>query len=239
MVGCGIRFSFMKVSIIIPVFNEENTIIKILEEINNQVLEDFSLEIIVVDDCSQDSTVDLLKENSSLYTKLIILDTNLGKGGAVKQGVLKSTGEYILFQDADLEYSPRDYKKIFDVIKRFNAEVIIGSRFLSPEYTRVHYFYNRIGNRLITLLFNLLHNSTFTDIYSCYLCYKKNLFDPEDLKINGWGQQAEILSNAVKRSSIHFEVPISYNGRSYEEGKKIKARHFVSVIYTIIKKRIF
>ena len=239
MIGCSIRFNFMDVSIIIPVFNEENTIIKILEEVNNQVFEDFLLEIIVIDDCSQDSTVDLLKENSSLYTKLIILDTNLGKGGAVKKGILESTGEYILFQDADLEYSPQDYKKIFNVIKRFHAEVIIGSRFLSPEYTRVHYFYNKIGNRLITLLFNLLHNSTFTDIYSCYLCYKKNLFDPEDLKINGWGQHAEILSNAVKKSSIHFEVPISYNGRSYEEGKKIKARHFVEVIFTIIKKRIF
>ena len=144
-----------------------------------------------------------------------------------------------MFQDADLEYSPKDYGKIFRILHEFNADVVIGSRFLSPEYTRVHYFFHKVGNRSITLLFNLLYNTTFTDIYSCYLCFKRELIDPNKLKSNGWAQQAEILASAVKSSKGHYEVPISYAGRTFAEGKKIKARHTIGVVLMIIKKRLF
>lgn len=229
----------MVISIIIPAFNEEKTIIELLERVNRQANEDNELEIIVIDDSSTDSTKELLISNPDLYTKFIFIDKNLGKGGAVKEGLKIATGSYILFQDADLEYNPQEYSKIFKMIKDFNADVIIGSRFLSPEYTRVHYFFHKLGNRLITSLFNFIYNTTFTDIYSCYLCYKRELIDPLKLKSNGWSQHAEILATAVNKSKIFYEVPISYSGRTFEEGKKIKARHTFSVIYMIIKKRLF
>ncbi len=229
----------MIISIIIPAFNEEATIIELLNSVNEQNNKDYELEIIVIDDNSTDSTRQLLQENSVLYTKLICLEKNLGKGGAVREGLKNSTGSYVLFQDADLEYNPFEYKKIFKIIDEFSADVIIGSRFLSPEFTRVHYYFHKLGNKFITGLFNLFYNTTFTDIYSCYLCFKRELIDPIKLKSNSWSQHAEILATAVKSSKIFYEVPISYSGRTFEEGKKIKARHTLSVIYMIIKKRLF
>ena len=229
----------MEISVIIPTFNEENTIIELLKRVKKQSDKGTNLEIIVVDDCSTDNSKKLLTENPDLYNKLILLDKNLGKGGAVREGLLNATGEYILFQDADLEYNPKDYKQIFNIIHEYKADVIIGSRFLSPEYTRVHYFYHKVGNRVITFLFNILYNTTFTDIYSCYLSFKRELVQPNNLKSNSWSQQAEILATAVKSSSIYYEVPISYSGRTFEDGKKIKARHTLSVVWMIIKKRLF
>ena len=229
----------MVVSIIIPVFNEENTIIELLTRVNKQANNDYELEIIVIDDSSTDSTKQLLVSNPDLYTKFISLEKNLGKGGAVKEGLKIANGSYIMFQDADLEYNPKEYSKIFKMIEDFDADVIIGSRFLSPEFTRVHYFFHKLGNRLITGLFNLIYNTTFTDIYSCYLCFKRELIDPLKLKSNGWSQHAEILATAVNKSKIFYEVPISYSGRTFEEGKKIKARHTFSVVYMIIKKKLF
>ena len=228
----------MLITIIVPIFNEENTIIELLKKVNKQKNNRFKLEIIVVDDGSTDNSKTLLKENPDLFTKLVELKKNLGKGGAVREGLLQAKGDYILFQDGDLEYDPADYEKIFKAIEEKQAEVVIGSRFLSPEYTRVHYFFHKVGNKLITFLFNLLFNSTFTDIYSCYLCFKRELVDPNKLKNNGWSQQAEILATAVKESNIHYEVPISYSGRSFSEGKKIKARHTFGVIFMILKKRL-
>ena len=127
----------MKVTILIPVFNEENTIIEILNRVNSEKKDETEIEIIVVDDCSTDNSKNLLKENTELFDKLVELEKNLGKGGAVREGLKHSTGDYVLFQDADLEYSPKDYGKIFRILHEFNADVVIGSRFLSPEYTRV------------------------------------------------------------------------------------------------------
>ena len=229
----------MKISIIVPAYNEEKTIVEILSKVQEQNNIERELEVIVIDDKSEDNTKKILKENSHLYTTLIELENNLGKGGAVKEGLKVATGDYVLFQDADLEYNPKEYNKIFQMIENFSAEVIIGSRFLSPDYTRVHYFFHKIGNKFITNLFNLIYNTTFTDIYSCYLCYKRDLVNPLKLKSNGWSQHAEILATTVKSSNIFYEVPISYSGRTFEEGKKIKARHAFFVIIMIIKKRLF
>jgi glycosyltransferase involved in cell wall biosynthesis len=229
----------MKISVIIPLYNEESTIIRLLNKVNAQKKSKVELEIIVIDDCSTDNTNKLLKENGELFDIIIELKKNLGKGGAVRKGLEIATGDYILFQDGDLEYNPDDYKKIFKMLENHKAEIVIGSRFLAPEFTRVHYFFHKVGNRLITLLFNILYNTTFTDIYSCYVCFKAELIDPKKLKTNGWQQHAEILATAVKKSQVHYEVPISYAGRTFDEGKKIKARHTISVVYTIIKKRFF
>ena len=164
---------------------------------------------------------------------------DFGCGFGVIEGLKVARGDFILFQDADLEYNPEDYKKIFRVIDEFNAEVVIGSRNLSPEYTRVYNYFHKLGNKFITGLFNLLFNTTFTDIYSCYLCIKRDLVNPEKLKSKGWEQHAEILATAIKNSSVYYEVPISYSGRSFEEGKKIRGRHVFAVIYMIFKKKIF
>lgn len=227
------------ISIIIPVFNEEKTVIDLLKKVNEQKSRDYFLEIIVINDGSSDDSKKLLTNNKDLYSKFINLEKNLGKGGAVIEGLKVARGEFILFQDADLEYNPEDYKKIFRVIDEFNAEVVIGSRNLSPEYTRVYNYFHKLGNKFITGLFNLLFNTTFTDIYSCYLCIKRDLVNPEKLKSKGWEQHAEILATAIKKSSVYYEVPISYSGRSFEEGKKIKGRHVFAVIYMIFKKKIF
>ncbi len=229
----------MKISILIPLYNEEDTVIEILEKVNKQNNETISLEIIVIDDGSTDGSAELLSKNVQLYNHFIKLKKNSGKGAAIKEGLKIATGDYILFQDADLEYDPNDYSKIFYVIENFNAEVIIGSRNLSPDYIRVYNFFHKLGNKVITGIFNLLNNTTFTDIYSCYLCIKKESVDINKIKSKGWEQHAEILSLAIQNSTIHYEVPISYSGRTFAEGKKIKGRHVFKVIYMIFKKRIF
>ena len=228
----------MKISVIVPVFNEEKTIIELLTKVNKQNTENFSLEVIVVNDCSTDNSGELIQENEELYSQYIELSQNMGKGGAVREALISASGEYVLFQDADLEYNPEDYKNIFTAIKNYNPDVVIGSRFLSHQYTRVHYYFHKVGNKVITFLFNLLYNTTFTDIYSCYLCFRRTLIDPKKLKSNGWDQQAEILATVVKKSNVHYEVPISYSGRTFDEGKKIKGRHIFKVIMMIFKKRL-
>lgn len=226
-----------KISIIIPVYNEQDTIIPILTKIQKQKIDNVELEIIVIDDGSTDNSLKLLKNNSHLYSSLIQQKSNTGKGGAVREGLRIATGNYILFQDADLEYDPSEYEKLLMPIKKFNADLVIGSRLIAPPLTRVHYFWNKKGNEVITTIFNLLNNTTFTDIYSGYLIYRKNLIDPDKLKTAGWEQQAEILSQIVKASTICYEVPISYYGRTNEEGKKIRPKHGIGIILTMLKER--
>ena len=158
---------------------------------------------------------------------------------AVKKGLLNATGEYILFQDADLEYDPSDYEKLFKPVLNFNADIVFGSRLTASQLTRVYYFWHKLGNKFITFLFNILNNTTFTDIYSCYLLFKSDLLKPDELSCDGWDQQAEILSLLVSRGKSFYEVPVNYYGRTYEEGKKIRAHNAVAVLLTILKKRFF
>ena len=229
----------INVTILIPAYNEQSTIVPLLEEVSKQKIDGFDLEILVIDDGSTDGTVALVEARPELYTKLIKRPRNGGKGAAVVNGLADATGDYILFQDADLEYDPNEYAKIFAPVSRFNADVVIGSRFIAPEYTRVSYFWHKMGNRVLTFVFNILNNTTFTDIYSCYLLYRRELVDPNDLKAMGWDQHAEILSIAVANGKAFYEVPVSYHGRGYEEGKKIRAHHAIGVILTILRKRLF
>ena len=225
-----------KISIIIAAFNEEKTIEKILISINNNKNNNYTFEIIVVDDGSTDNTLNILYSIPQLYSKLIQQENNQGKGSAIKEGMLNSSGDYILFQDADLEYEPDDYPKLLSMIDKFDADLVIGSRFIAPEYTRVFYFWHKVGNKLISLIFNLFNNTTFTDIYSCYVLFRKSLLNIDEIKSSGWEQQAEILSLLVPLCKSMFEVPIKYNGRTYDEGKKIRAQHAIFVIWMIIKK---
>tara|TARA_B100001248_G_C27335086_1_gene433426 strand:- start:308 stop:1006 length:699 start_codon:yes stop_codon:yes gene_type:complete len=222
-------------SIIIPVFNEEKTIIKILNRIKETKSSNFNYEVIVVDDGSTDETNKLLKENNNLYDKLITSDSNFGKGNAVIKGIDSSTGKYIIMQDADLEYDPIEFENFMKIYKNYNADIIFGSRIRYKDYSRSHNFLNLVANKIITLYFNILYNCTFTDIYSCYLSFKKELIDIEKLKCYGFGQQAELLTQIVKKSKNNYEIPINYNGRSKEDGKKIRWYHFFSVLFELTK----
>ena len=186
---------------------------------------------------STDKTRSVLEENAKLYTKLVKCDKNGGKGAAVRDGLSLANGDYILFQDADLEYDPIEYPTLIRPIMEHAADAVIGSRHLAPTYVWVHYFWHLVGNRLITFIFNLLYNLTFTDIYSCYLLYRRELIDKEKLKSDGWAQHAEILCSIARRGSVFYEVPVNYAGRTYAEGKKIRSWHTIFVIWMILKKR--
>ena len=232
----------MQISIIIPVYNEDKTIKKILKKINTLKIwndSNFQKEIIVVDDKSTDETSKILKENSDLFSKLITNEKNYGKGFSVKKALEVSTGNYILIQDADEEYDPNDYEKFIECIQKFNADLVIGSRFIYDKYTRSHNFFNKVGNTLITFLFNLIYNTTFTDIYCCYIFFKRDLISSDNLKSKGFEQHAEILCKLVKKGNKFFEVPVNYNGRTISEGKKIRFYHIFSIIFQMIKNRVF
>lgn len=223
-----------KLSIIVPVYNEERTIGLVLEKLNKNKIENIDFEIIVINDGSYDNTQKILDEKKALYTKLITNPKNFGKGYSVKKGIEHSTGEFVIFQDADLEYDPIEFKKFIKIFNEFNADGIIGSRFIYSEYTRSHNYFHKIGNNIITFFFNILYNTTFTDIYSCYFAFKKELLNPKTLSTTGFEQHAEILCKVVKNGKKFYEVPISYRGRSINEGKKIKWYHFFSVLFQII-----
>tara|TARA_B100000787_G_C16175455_1_gene288736 strand:+ start:109 stop:810 length:702 start_codon:yes stop_codon:yes gene_type:complete len=225
------------ISILIPSFNEEKTILNVLNRISKTMDSSINYEVVIINDGSTDNTLKLLEQNKNLYNQLITYERNYGKGNAVKKGLEVSKGKYIFFQDADLEYDPIDINKFIKLIKRFEPDLIIGSRLNYSEYTRSHNILNKFGNKFITLLFNLFYNTTFTDIYSCYACFKKDLLNEKNLKTKGFEQHAEILCKVIKKGKKFYEVPISYNGRTHEEGKKIKFYHIFSVLFRIVIER--
>ena len=227
----------MILSIIIPAYNEERTVIEVLKKIKSNSSNLFKYEIIVIDDGSTDQSRKLLEDNKHLYDKLLVNESNKGKGFSVKKGISNASGTHIIFQDADLEYDPADYKKFEKIFLDFDADGIIGSRFIYSNYTRSHNILNKIANTLLTYIFNLLYNSTYTDIYSCYFAFKKDLLNVHELRTEGFEQHAEILCKVIKKGNKFYEVPINYNGRDASEGKKIKARHFFLVLFEIIRGR--
>ena len=228
----------MILSIIVPVYNEEKTVIDVLNKIKSNSSNLFKYEIIVIDDGSTDQSRKLLEDNKHLYDKLLVNESNKGKGFSVKKGLLNISGTHIIFQDADLEYDPVDFKKFEKIFSDFDADGIIGSRFIYSNYTRSHSILNKIANTFLTFAFNLLYNSTFTDIYSCYFAFKKDLLNVHELRTEGFEQHAEILCKVIKKGNKFYEVPINYNGRGVSEGKKIKPHHFFLILYEIIRGRI-
>ena len=222
------------ISILVSVYNEEKTILDVLKRLSDIKKFRHSIEVIVINDGSSDNSEKIINENKHLIDKLISNETNRGKGYSIKKGLESSNGKYIIFQDADLEYDPNDFLKFFKLIEKFNPDLIIGSRLNYSDYTRSYNILNKFGNKLITFLFNIIYNTTFTDIYSCYACFKKDLLNINSLKTVGFEQHAEILCKVVKKGKKFYEVPINYNGRDYEEGKKIKFYHIFAVIFQII-----
>ena len=223
-------------SVVIPVYNEEKTLLDVLNKI--KTLENTcKLEVIIVNDGSSDKSKEIIDSNKDLYSKAIHLDKNSGKGKAVIEGIKNCNLEYILIQDADLEYDPSDILIFLEENKKFNYDLIMGSRFIGTRRSVLH-FWHMIGNKFITFLFNFLNNTTFTDIYCCYCMFKKNLINVKNLKCNNWGQQAEILTYIVNKNSKIFEIGVNYHGRNYNEGKKIRYYDVFSVIYWIISTKI-
>ena len=225
----------MILSIIVPVYNEEKTVIEVLKKIKSNSSNHFKYEIIVIDDGSTDQSRKLLEDNKHLYDKLLVNKSNKGKGFSVKKGLLNTSGTHIIFQDADLEYDPVDFKKFEKIFLDFDADGIIGSRFIYSNYTRSHNILNKIANTFLTFIFNLLYNTTFTDVYSCYFAFKKDLLNVHELRSEGFEQHGEILCKVIKKGDKFYEVPINYNGRNKSEGKKIKPHHFFLVLYEIIR----
>ena len=226
----------MNLSIIIPVFNEETTILEILHRVN-ALKKICQIEIIVINDGSIDNSKKIIESNPQYYSKFIDLKKNSGKGKAVIEGIKSCKCDYILIQDADLEYDPQDIVTFIEENSKNNFDIIMGSRFIGNKRTVLH-FWHMLGNKFITFLFNFLNNTTFSDIYCCYCMLKKDLVNVQRLNCNGWGQQAEILTYAVSNNSKIFEIGVNYRGRNYDEGKKIRYYDVFGVIYWIIFTRI-
>ena len=228
----------MKLSVIVPCYNEENTIATILDEIKKQ---DFiEKEIIVVDDFSTDNSNRIL-ENYKKKNDFILLsnEKNRGKGYSIKKGIKEANGDIILIQDADLEYSPSDYKKLIDPILNGSADVVYGSRFVGAQETRVLYFWHTIGNKFLTLLSNMFTNLNLTDMECCYKVFKKNVIKNIDLKENRFGFEPEITAKISKKNLKIYEVGVRYFGRKYEDGKKITWKDGFAAIYCIIFYNLF
>ena len=193
----------MILSIIVPVYNEEKILLKSLKNLKNSKSA-VEREIIVINDGSTDGSAKVLKENKELYNKLLINEKNMGKGYSIKKGLIEANGTHIIFHDADLEYDPKDITKFEKIFEDFKADAVLGSRFNYSDYTRSHNILNKFANKLITLSFNLLYNTTFTDIYSCYFAYKKELIDPNLLETNGFNQHAEIICKVIKKGKKYL-----------------------------------
>jgi glycosyltransferase involved in cell wall biosynthesis len=228
----------MKLSIIIPCYNEVSTIEKIIEKIHLQT--DINKEIIVVDDLSTDKTRLILEnELKNKIDYLVLNHQNQGKGYSIRKGIEKATGEIILIQDADLEYDPMDYHKLIKPIKDGLADVVFGSRFLGLGERRVLYFWHTVGNKFLTLLSNMLSNLNLTDMEVCYKVFKSNELKKLKLTENRFGFEPEVTAKIARKNLRIYEVGVSYFGRKYKDGKKITWRDGFSAIRCIIKYNIF
>jgi len=227
----------VKISIIIPVYNEEKYILTVLKSVIDQK-KLYDLEVIVIDDNSHDNTKTILKNNPELYDIIIFKDKNEGKGSAVINGLDKVTGDYVLIQDADLEYSPSDYTLLFNPISK-NADVVYGSRFIGSKPKRILYFSHRIANLIITLMVNCLTNINFTDVEVGYKLIKTELIKKINLKENSFGIEIELTMKLAKLDIKFYEVGISYYGRTYAEGKKITLKDGFIAVYKIFYYKIF
>jgi glycosyltransferase involved in cell wall biosynthesis len=225
----------MKLSIIIPCFNEKNTIVQILEKIKK--ISFIEKEVIIVDDSSTDGTRDIIKNlKRDLFNKIIFNEKNKGKGYAVRTGLKEATGDLILIQDADLEYDPEDYIKLIDPFIKFNADVVYGSRFLGGSgAVRLHFFWHLIANKILTIFCNIFTNLNMSDMETCYKVFKRSAIKPDELMEDTFGFEPEITIKLAKKKLRFFEVGISYNGRNYSEGKKIKFKDALIAFVCIIK----
>jgi glycosyltransferase involved in cell wall biosynthesis len=222
----------MKLSVIVPVYNEINTIRQIHARIKAV---DIDKEIIIIDDCSTDGTRGILSSLEGCETRVFFHDRNRGKGGALQTGFTKATGDIVIVQDADLEYDPHEYRKLIKPIVEGKADVVYGSRFAGGEQHRVLFFWHMVGNKFLTLLSNMLTNLNLTDMETCYKAFRKEVLDRITIEECRFGFEPEITAKIAKMDLRIYEVGISYAGRSYKEGKKIGWKDGMSALRCIIK----
>lgn len=234
-----------KLSIIIPAYNEEATIQAILERIRTVALiHEIKKEVIVVNDCSTDGTeaavLAFQQTNPDLPLRYLKHEINQGKGAALHTGIREATGEFLVIQDADLEYDPEEYNILLHPVIRGKADVVYGSRFMGGRPHRVLFFWHSIGNKFLTFLSNAFTNLNLTDMETCYKLFKTSIVQSLDLKEKRFGFEPEVTAKVSRAPGIRiYEVGISYYGRTYEEGKKIGWRDGVWAIYCILKYGIF
>jgi glycosyltransferase involved in cell wall biosynthesis len=227
----------MKISVVMPVYNEIGTIEKIVARVQAVSLEK---EIIIVDDFSTDGTRDLLKKINQEQENVRVLyhECNQGKGAALRTGFESATGDAVIIQDADLEYDPREYPVLLEPILDGRADVVYGSRFLGGPH-RVLFFWHYLGNKFLTLLSNALTNLNLTDMETCYKVFKREILEGMNLKSKRFGFEPEFTVKVAKKKLRIYEVPISYSGRTYAEGKKIGWKDGLAAIFTIFWFRLF
>jgi len=227
----------MKISVVIPVYNEKNYILEILKRVNNQK-KNFDLEIIVIDDGSNDGTKKILEKSLNLYDALISYEQNRGKGYALRKGFKASQGELILIQDSDLEYDPNDYHLLINPFLNKDADVVLGSRFKGNGPERVLNFHHRLANFIITFIVNIFTNINFSDVETCYKVFKREQLNKLSLQEDGFSIEIELIMKLSKLKLNIFETGITYSGRTYKEGKKIKLYDAITAIYSIFKYKI-
>ena len=228
----------MKLTIIIPCFNEVNTIKQIIDKIVE--VSPYENEIIIIDDFSTDGSREILSQiEKAKISKLILNKKNYGKGYCIKKGIEETTGDILIIQDADLEYDPSDYTKMIEPIKKNNADVVYGSRFMGSEEKRVLYYWHTLGNKFLTTLSNMFTNINLTDMECCYKAFKTEIIKEIDLKENRFGFEPEVTAKLAKKDIRIYEVGIKYFGRKYSDGKKITWKDGLAAIYCIIYYNLF
>jgi glycosyltransferase involved in cell wall biosynthesis len=225
----------MKLSIIVPVFNERNTVKEILRRVRAVDIGEIAKEIIVVDDGSTDGTPDILKLEEDSTVKVLRHTVNQGKGAAIRTGLPHATGDFVIIQDADLEYDPDDYRTLLAPILKKKAEVVYGSRFTGEH--RDMLFWHSVGNKFLSLVTNVLYNTTLSDMETCYKLFTRQTLDGIEIKSNRFNFEPEITAKVLKKKIRIYEVPISYAGREFEEGKKITWRDGFSALWSLVKYR--
>jgi glycosyltransferase involved in cell wall biosynthesis len=235
----------LKLSIIIPVFNEEKTVRKIIDAVKNAPVTckgtQIEKEIIIVDDCSKDNTPNILKQEiQGSVSKIIYHEFNRGKGAAIRTGIQHMTGDVMIVQDADLEYDPNEYSRLLLPIIDGKADVVYGSRFSGNDAHRVLYFWHYKGNQFLTTLSNMFSNLNLTDMETCYKMFRKEIIQEIQLEQDRFGFEPEVTAKISKIPNIRiYEIGISYYGRTYQEGKKINWKDGFSAIWCIIKYNLF